>query len=1094
MYCRIVKASNTNKDRKGIDSIRRAAKRNSFTKMSETLIIAERLFDSIPSHRLIVCRRCRYTVWPHQIARHLSGREHRLRRREAKKIQDEISHWPDLIDSAESLAAVNDGVRPFEALRMYEDGKLCQVKPESCKYICRSVQAMKNHILRAHPDVRRNRRGRPSNEAIAEIRINPPVQQWKPAVCQRFFTQGPGSQYFAVAADEATATAAVPVTATRIEQAEQVMIQAMERVKDQRRRLIAEAPFNEPSLWLKRVGWVKRLEGLDRDELVSSVREPEPDTELIATLIWRAMDEMIRECQQTVIEYAGIFIRMEAIRTESKQTNYHPLQAYMNERAIRDYSRPWKQIIMFIERTQREHKWESPRYRLNRKQKSAWAELRRQAAEESVREMDRASETNSRPGSASTRSSGGSSVEFASQVGADRHGSGDDSGNRSDRRDDGRRPVFKKMRGLKKACLEFCIRLLDQKAQQNEYECALVYASAVLGAKSDGWKGVSEYPPILSALIKVARFMIVQYTFQLSKRVTSSSESSGSSNGEEEREARRRREKKSDSLDLLTRMMNKFMVRGSHGPMEWFLDTRTYGMSEHYRSTAEGHVEWRGEELIYKHVSFTVTQFRGMVHSLVAKTRRLLHEEIFDLREEERAPYLDMAALYDRPVEKMGGWNFIQDERNQWPVEGDLWLWRRLKRPESRYRLVQEHGGLWNQDEIRRIEEQIGEFKGKLMACVHFTGGAPARGPELLSIRHSNTAVGGYRNIFIEDGAVVTVTKYHKGYTGSGRTKVIQRYLPREVGRLMIYYLWLVAPLQRYIEVAVREQSVLSDHVWPPEKESGEWTSEPLRRVIERESGAGMGATLNIQSYREVAIAISRKYLMEGCEFERDEDDYEGSEADKNQAVDLQAGHSSGVAGAIYARRIDQRDGEVERMRQKFQTASEDWHELLGFESRAIRAGERRRRGRYVVDMDEACMARWKRVKRLDLDDELVVLMGEDKSFRGVQREALEAVVAGHKRIVVVMGTGGGKSLVFMLAAWMGRRRDERGGGAADRAAAGYAATVPGAGYQLRGVEQRATAGRGEDCAGDAGGGAGRRVWGVFGAAEADAAAGSDRD
>ena len=591
--------------------------------MSETSLTAERLFERISSHRLIICRQCKYAVWPRQVVCHLGGREHRQRRRDATKIQDEILGWPDLIHSAEDLTSINERVKPFDALRMYTDGKICQVQPESCRYIGRSLQTMKNHFARTHPGVQRDRGGRPSHGSRLSSRTNSGVPHWTTTACQRFFVQGPGSKYFAVEADEATATAVVPVTATRIEQAEQVMIQAMERVKDQRRRLIAEAPFNEPSLWLKRVGWVKRLEGLDRDELVSSVREPEPDTELIATLIWRAMDEMIRECQQTVIDYAGIFIRMEAIRTESKQTNYHPLQAYMNERAIRDYSRPWKQIIMFIERTQREHKWESPRYRLNRKQKSAWAELRRQAAEESVREMDRASETNSRPGSASTRSSGGSSVEFASQVGVDRHGSGDDSGNRSDRRDDGRRPVFKKMRGLKKACLEFCIRLLDQKAQQNEYECALVYASAVLGAKSDGWKGVSEYPPILSALIKVARFMIVQYTFQLSKRVTSSSESSGSSNGEEEREARRRREKKSDSLDLLTRMMNKFMVRGSHGPMEWFLDTRTYGMSEHYRSTAEGHVEWRGEELIYKHVSFTVTQFRGMVHSLVAKTRRL---------------------------------------------------------------------------------------------------------------------------------------------------------------------------------------------------------------------------------------------------------------------------------------------------------------------------------------------------------------------------------------------------------------------------------------------------------------------------------------
>ncbi|GME34865.1 putative DNA helicase protein [Neofusicoccum parvum] len=51
----------------------------------------------------------------------------------------------------------------------------------------------------------------------------------------------------------------------------------------------------------------------------------------------------------------------------------------------------------------------------------------------------------------------------------------------------------------------------------------------------------------------------------------------------------------------------------------------------------------------------------------------------------------------------------------------------------------------------------------------------PARGPEILSIRHSNTAKGGHRNIFVEDGLVVFVTRYHKGYAMSGDVKVIHR-------------------------------------------------------------------------------------------------------------------------------------------------------------------------------------------------------------------------------------------------------------------------------------------------------------------------------
>jgi hypothetical protein len=43
-----------------------------------------------------------------------------------------------------------------------------------------------------------------------------------------------------------------------------------------------------------------------------------------------------------------------------------------------------------------------------------------------------------------------------------------------------------------------------------------VCALAVLGVKEDGWKGPKQYLPVLSAVIKVARFMVVQQALELS--------------------------------------------------------------------------------------------------------------------------------------------------------------------------------------------------------------------------------------------------------------------------------------------------------------------------------------------------------------------------------------------------------------------------------------------------------------------------------------------------------------------------------------------------------------------------------------------------
>ena len=111
------------------------------------------------------------------------------------------------------------------------------------------------------------------------------------------------------------------------------------------------------------------------------------------------------------------------------------------------------------------------------------------------------------------------------------------------------------------------------------------------------------------------------------------------------------------------------------------------------------------------------------------------------------------------------------------------------------------------------------------------TGGQPARGTEILSVRTRNTAAGSVRNVFVEDGLVAFVTRYHKGYEMSAREKTVHRYLPREVGELLVRYLWLVDPfdqrMQRLLdarpsETRIREllakcspwRSLATYHIW----------------------------------------------------------------------------------------------------------------------------------------------------------------------------------------------------------------------------------------------------------------------------------------
>ena len=43
--------------------------------------------------------------------------------------------------------------------------------------------------------------------------------------------------------------------------------------------------------------------------------------------------------------------------------------------------------------------------------------------------------------------------------------------------------------------------------------------------------------------------------------------------------------------------------------------------------------------------------------------------------------------------------------------------------------------------------------------------------------------------MFIKDGIVVIATQYYKGYNVSSNVKIIYRYLPRKVGKLVVYYI-----------------------------------------------------------------------------------------------------------------------------------------------------------------------------------------------------------------------------------------------------------------------------------------------------------------
>jgi superfamily II DNA helicase RecQ len=678
-------------------------------------------------------------------------------------------------------------------------------------------------------------------------------------------------------------------------------------------------------------------------------------------------------------------------------------------------------------RAQREHEWTSPKYRLTQRQREAWEAL----AELAGRGAAGANEEDADETMMDETVMDEMAID---EMAMDEDNDGDD----NDSADDGRQedPTAPDAEGqgelaaltaIQRACLTFCIALLNQTVTRSEYDCALVCALAVLGVKEDGWKDPELYPPVLSSTIKVARFMVVQRALELSAPFDEDgfdSDSAYESGGEGNP---RRRPK--GCLEFVQQMMDRFMVRGSHSPMQWMLDLRTYGLKVHYNTTARGHVEWMGkDELLYKDLHFTMAEFRSMIHGLQAESKRLLTEELLFCSGQaaDQVPAIPWEQLRDNPTDGRPGWNFLQDHRTSMPVDGEGWLFERIGQDAAvRGRFVKPstRSGI-DRREVERYMDRVLEFREKLVALMHMTGGQPARATEILSVRHSNTVKGGHRNIFIEDGMVVFVTRYHKGYVTSGDIKIIHRYLPREVGELVVWYLWLVLPFQRQLEAMVWEREAVSSHMWPADPNGRKWTSERVRQVLKRETQIGLGQALTIHAYREIAIGISRRFLRGSSTFAADGGDESEAWKDDNLTAfiaDEQAGYTSHVAGMVYARGIMEMTGVTADRRLAFRASSADWHRFLGFQS-AVEAAVGVKKGMaapFESEADEARIDRWGRLRKMDTTAQLQRMMGPAAEFRGVQKEAIDAIVAGESPVVAVMPTGAGKSMLFMLPAWV---------------------------------------------------------------------------
>ena len=182
---------------------------------------------------------------------------------------------------------------------------------------------------------------------------------------------------------------------------------------------------------------------------------------------------------------------------------------------------------------------------------------------------------------------------------------------------------------------------------------------------------------------------------------------------------------------------------------------------------------------------------------------------------------------------------------------------------------------------------------------------------------------------------------------------------------------------------------------------NGPWSTDKLTKALVRESTTRLGFRMTIQEFRHIAIAIDKKFIR-GHDAEADED-----EDDEDDVHDLMSAHSSRIAIARYARMHDLLKGLTPESIDIFRKISDLWQRWFGLVSR---------QGQIVSTQP---------IDQLDTEEETVEtkitmqlhnLYGRQAKFRSQkQREAVMAAANGTNELFIILPTGAGKSLAFML-------------------------------------------------------------------------------
>jgi hypothetical protein len=275
---------------------------------------------------------------------------------------------------------------------------------------------------------------------------------------------------------------------------------------------------SQVSPWLERTRWTRYLEGVRLGEAAALIGTPDHTNEPILAELIQAIDRLVEVAYTSVCEDKVNFFGQRRITSFLPQREVYsrPLIFKLQQSTYRQYKQSWKKLLAFVCRTSTATRRIRFRHCLTTRQTASLDSLialgSKQVANPSL-------------------------------------------------------PTH----SLDRACLDFCVSLLDHRLTGDIFESAVVGFLAVLGI--DEANGVfheaQNFTPKLSGFIKITQLLVLQSAVYAAE--------DGLAN---------------NPLDALDKMHETFMMLDTSTPFAWILSLRSFGKQIRDSTTSLGYIQW----------------------------------------------------------------------------------------------------------------------------------------------------------------------------------------------------------------------------------------------------------------------------------------------------------------------------------------------------------------------------------------------------------------------------------------------------------------------------------------------------------------------